>query len=151
MSDDENKNDDISWDEAFEESGDAQSDDDVEAAWGAALEESGDAEGQDELETLNTGFDPVALASEEYPDLEKILDLPVTISMQVGGANISIRNLLQLNQGSVVELDRYAGEPLDVRVNGTLVAHGEVVVVNEKYGIRLTDVISAAERLQKLK
>ncbi|WP_418312544.1 flagellar motor switch protein FliN [Piscirickettsia salmonis] len=71
--------------------------------------------------------------------------------MQVGGANISIRNLLQLNQGSVVELDRYAGEPLDVRVNGTLIAHGEVVVVNEKYGIRLTDVISAAERLQKLK
>ncbi|WP_418312538.1 hypothetical protein [Piscirickettsia salmonis] len=71
MSDDEDKNDDISWDEAFEESGDAQSDDDVEAAWGAALEESGDAEGKDELETLNTGFDPVALASEEYPDLEK--------------------------------------------------------------------------------
>ena len=71
--------------------------------------------------------------------------------MEVGKTKISIRNLLKLNQGSVVELDRLAGEPLDVLVNGTLIAHGEVVVVNEKYGIRLTDVISAAERIQKLK
>jgi flagellar motor switch protein FliN/FliY len=71
--------------------------------------------------------------------------------MEIGRARISIRNLLQLNQGSVVELERLAGEPLDVLVNGTLIAHGEVVVVNEKFGIRLTDVISAAERVQKLK
>ncbi len=71
--------------------------------------------------------------------------------MDVGSAKISIRNLLKLNQGSVVELERLAGEPLDVLVNGTLIAHGEVVVVNEKYGIRLTDVISAAERIEKLK
>jgi flagellar motor switch protein FliN/FliY len=83
--------------------------------------------------------------------LDVILDIPVTISMEVGKTKISIRNLLKLNQGSVVELDRLAGEPLDVLVNGTLIAHGEVVVVNEKYGIRLTDVISAAERIQKLK
>ena len=83
-------------------------------------------------------------------NLEVILDVPVTLSMEVGRTRIPIRNLLQLNQGSVVELDRAAGEPLDVFVNGTLVAHGEVVVVNEKFGIRLTDVISPAERIRKL-
>lgn len=84
-------------------------------------------------------------------NLEVILDVPVTLSMEVGRTRIPIRNLLQLNQGSVVELERAAGEPLDVYVNGTLVAHGEVVVVNDKFGIRLTDVISPAERIRKLK
>ena len=84
-------------------------------------------------------------------NLEVILDIPVTISLEIGRARISIRHLMQLNQGSVVELDRLAGEPLDVLVNGTLIAHGEVVVVNEKFGIRLTDVISAAERVKKLR
>ena len=84
-------------------------------------------------------------------NLEVILDVPVTLSMEVGRTRIPIRNLLQLNQGSVVELERAAGEPLAVFVNGTLVAHGEVVVVNERFGIRLTDVISPAERLRKLK
>ncbi|NDY97146.1 flagellar motor switch protein FliN [Wenzhouxiangella sp. C33] len=83
-------------------------------------------------------------------NLELIQDVPVTLAMEVGRTEISIRNLLQLNQGSVVELDRTAGEPLDVYVNGTLVAHGEVVVVNEKFGIRLTDVISPSERIKKL-
>ena len=83
--------------------------------------------------------------------LDVILDIPVNLSLEVGKSKISIRELLQLNQGSVVELDRLAGEPLDVLVNGTLIAHGEVVVTNDKYGIRLTDVISAAERIQKLK
>ena len=85
------------------------------------------------------------------PNLDVILDIPVTISMEVGSTDISIRNLLQLNQGSVVELDRLAGEPLDVLVNGTLIAHGEVVVVNEKFGIRLTDVISPSERIKRLR
>ncbi|HUN26960.1 MAG TPA: flagellar motor switch protein FliN [Steroidobacteraceae bacterium] len=84
-------------------------------------------------------------------NMEVILDVPVTLSMEVGRTRMPIRNLLQLNQGSVVELDREAGEPLDVFVNGTLIAHGEVVVVNEKFGIRLTDVISPAERIRKLK
>jgi flagellar motor switch protein FliN/FliY len=83
--------------------------------------------------------------------LDAILDIPVSLSMEIGRTRISIRHLLQLNQGSVVELDRLAGEPLDVLVNGTLIAHGEVVVVNEKFGIRLTDVISAHERVQKLR
>lgn len=85
------------------------------------------------------------------PELDVILDIPVNISMEVGNTEITIRNLLQLNQGSVIELDRLAGEPLDVRVNGTLIAHGEVVVVNEKFGIRLTDVVSPSERIKKLK
>ncbi len=84
-------------------------------------------------------------------NLDVVLDIPVTLSMEVGRSRISIRNLLQLNQGSVVELERATGEPLDVFVNGTLVAHGEVVVVNEKFGIRLTDVISPAERIKKLR
>jgi flagellar motor switch protein FliN/FliY len=84
-------------------------------------------------------------------NLDVILDVPVTLSLEVGQTRISIRNLLQLNQGSIVELDREAGEPLDVFVNGTLVAHGEVVVVNDKFGIRLTDVVSPAERLRKLR
>jgi flagellar motor switch protein FliN/FliY len=82
--------------------------------------------------------------------LDMILDISVTIALQIGRSKISIRNLMQLNQGSVVELDRLAGEPLDVLVNGTLIAHGEVVMVNEKYGIRLTDIISPAERVRNL-
>jgi len=86
----------------------------------------------------------------EY-DLDVILDIPVTISVEIGRTNVNIRNLLQLNQGSVVELDRIAGEALDVMVNGTLIAHGEVVVVNDKFGIRLTDVINASERIKQLK
>lgn len=87
----------------------------------------------------------------EKENLDVILDVPVTLSMEIGRTTISIRNLLQLNQGSIIELDRLAGEPLDVLVNGTLIAHGEVVVVNEKFGIRLTDVISPADRVRKLK
>ncbi len=83
-------------------------------------------------------------------NLDAILDVPVTIAMEIGRTRINIRNLLQLNQGSVVELDRLAGEPMDVLVNGTLIAQGEVVVVNDKFGIRLTDVISPADRVKRL-
>jgi flagellar motor switch protein FliN len=101
-----------------------------------------------ELQELTEDSEPGA---NRDVNLEVILDVPVTLSMEVGRTRIPIRNLLQLNQGSVVELERAAGEPLDVFVNGTLVAHGEVVVVNERFGIRLTDVISPAERLRKLK
>ena len=84
-------------------------------------------------------------------NLDVILDIPVTLSMEIGRTELPINSLLQLNQGSVVELDRLAGEPMDVLINGTLIAHGEVVVINEKFGIRLTDVISPAERVKKLK
>ncbi|QSA97641.1 flagellar motor switch protein FliN [Methylococcus sp. EFPC2] len=84
-------------------------------------------------------------------NLDVILDVPVTISIEVGRKRLNIRNLLQLTQGSLIELDRLQGEPMDVLVNGTLVAHGEVVVVNDKFGVRLTDVLSPSERVRKLK
>ena len=121
--------------------------------WDEALDEQAEASAEDaktvELEELTEDSSPIT--GEEKRKLDAILDIPVTISMEVGRSNISIRNLLQLNQGSVVELDRVAGEALDVLVNGTLIAHGEVVVVNDKFGIRLTDVISQTERIKKLK
>lgn len=128
----------------------------AEDPWAGALEEQADAEadvapdaGVQAAPLDNLQDDSVAAGDEV--NLDVILDIPVTIAMEIGRTTISIRNLLQLNQGSVVELDRLAGEPMDVLVNGTLVAHGEVVVVNEKFGIRLTDVISATERLKKLR
>lgn len=141
------------------------------AEWEAAMMEQGD-EAEDEPKSepkseakskpsskeTQQGVDPVSLdeltEDEEpntNPDLDVILDIPVSIAMEVGRTSITIRNLLQLNQGSVIELDRLAGEPLDVLVNGTLIAHGEVVVVNEKFGIRMTDVISPSERIKKLR
>lgn len=92
-----------------------------------------------------------AILSKGDVNLDLLLDIPVMIAMEIGRTKINIRNLLQLTQGSVIELDRMAGEPMDVMVNGTLIAHGEVVVVNEKFGIRLTDVISPAERVRKLR
>ncbi|AOX64033.1 MULTISPECIES: flagellar motor switch protein FliN [Stenotrophomonas] len=84
-------------------------------------------------------------------NLDVILDVPVTLSLEVGRARLPIRNLLQLNQGSVVELERGAGESLDVFVNGTLIAHGEVVVINDRFGVRLTDVVSPSERIRRLR
>ena len=84
-------------------------------------------------------------------NLDVILDVPVTLSLEVGRSRMPIRNLLQLNQGSVIELERGAGEPLDVFVNGTLIAHGEVVVVNDRFGVRLTDVVSPSERIRRLR
>lgn len=83
-------------------------------------------------------------------DLESVLEIPVKLSMEIGQTKISIRNLMSLTRGSVVEFDKEATEPLDVMVNGILVAHGEVVVVNDKFGVRLTDVVSAKERVDKL-
>lgn len=122
-----------------------------EDPWAAAMEEQEDFENAESPE-MKELVDEAGEGSfdGDNPDLEVILDIPVNISMVVGTTPISIRNLLQLNQGSVIELDRMAGEPLDVLVNNTLIAHGEVVVVNEKFGIRLTDVISAAERIRRL-
>ena len=94
------------------------------------------------------------LTSEGHPaaanNLDLILDIPVQLTVELGRTKIAIRNLLQLAQGSVVELDGLAGEPMDVLVNGCLIAQGEVVVVNDKFGIRLTDIISPAERLRRI-
>ena len=123
---------------------------DAMAEQAVAEAEAGGGEGAAAAEFDNLEDTSGGPAGDEA-NMDVILDIPVTISMEIGRTNISIRNLLQLNQGSVVELDRLAGEPMDVLVNGTLVAHGEVVVVNEKFGIRLTDVISPAERVKKLK
>ena len=131
--------------------------------WAAALneQETGEAaanNGEDTGAAPLEQFDEDAadqskapLSREEKRKLDAVMDIPVNITMEVGHAKISIRNLLQLKQGSVIELERLAGEPLDVLVNGTLIAHGEVVVVNDKFGIRLTDVISQVERIKKLK
>ncbi len=99
---------------------------------------------------LGGGAAPPPSAAAGRASLDAILDIPVNLSLEVGRSKISIRNLLQLNQGSVIELDRLAGEPLDVLINGTLVARGEVVVVNDKFGLRLTDVVSAQERIKRL-
>lgn len=90
-----------------------------------------------------------ATAAGQDINLDVVLNVDVRLALEVGRTTISVRDLLQLNQGSVVELDRLAGEPLDVLINGTLIARGEVVVVNEKYGIRLTDVVSPVERIKR--
>jgi flagellar motor switch protein FliN len=117
--------------------------------WAAALDEQADSE--EESRATAATFDELTDESGgSAVNMDAILDVPVTISMEIGRTRINIRNLLQLNQGSVVELDRLAGEPMDVLVNGTLIAQGEVVVVNEKFGLRLTDIISPTERVKRL-
>lgn len=117
--------------------------------WADALEQQGAGEdGQAQAASFNE-LQPEGCGGDIK--LDAILDVPVTIAMEIGRTRINIRNLLQLNQGSVVELDRLAGEPMDVLVNGTLIAQGEVVVVNEKFGIRLTDIVSPADRVRNLK
>jgi len=129
----------------------------AEADWGDALNEQAASEAQGRVDSATfpdlrdaSGDSAKSLTGGDDVNLDIILDVPVTISMEIGRTRINIRNLLQLTQGSVVELDRFAGEPMDVLVNGTLIAHGEVVVVNDKFGIRLTDVISPSERVKKL-
>jgi len=153
MSEDENGELGDDWAAAMNEQG-GDSSDDAAADWGDAMEEQSNAESKEKGEAAAMSFqeleDDAKSIDGEDINLDVILDVPVTISMEIGRTQINIRNLLQLNQGSVVELDRLAGEPMDVLVNGTLVAHGEVVVVNDKFGIRLTDVISASERIKRL-
>jgi len=140
------------WAAALEEQSDEAGGDQQEDPWAEALEE------QAATESAQQQANPAPVAQldddgkpRQDVDLDMVMDIPVTISMEIGRTRISIRNLLQLSQGSVVELDRLAGEPMDVLVNDTLIAHGEVVVVNDKFGIRLTDVISASERIKKLR
>ena len=115
------------------------------------------------LDTVDAADAPTAAAASMPPlraepaaggpeaSLDMILDIPVTLSMEIGTARIPIGDLLQFNPGSVIELDHMVGEPMNVHVNGTLIAHGEVVVVNDKFGIRLTDVVSPSERVKGLK
>jgi len=141
------------WAEAMQEQTDAEAGGDAD--WGDALQEQSESEtlAKAEFSELEEQGEEKAVKADISPDelkLDVILDVPVTVSMEIGRTQVNIRNLLQLNQGSVIELDRFAGEPMDVLVNGTLIAHGEVVVVNDKFGIRLTDVISPSERVKKL-
>ncbi|RQS63467.1 flagellar motor switch protein FliN [Burkholderia sp. Bp8963] len=119
--------------------------------WAAALAE----QNHQPVQAGATGagvFQPLskAAANSTHNDIEMILDIPVKMTVELGRTKIAIRNLLQLAQGSVVELDGMAGEPMDVLVNGCLIAQGEVVVVNDKFGIRLTDIITPSERIRKL-
>lgn len=120
------------------------SEDDLNADWGDAMAEQGVDTA--EMEDFSGGG-----GDGDEINLDVVLDVPVSLSMEVGTTMISIRNLLQLTQGSVVELDRLAGETLDIKANGTLIAHGEVVVVNEKFGVRVLDVVTPEERIRKIK
>ncbi len=136
------------WADALAEAGDAP-DTNVDEAAEAEPEQSDNAGQTGTADVQPASLDPledtsVSSGADKEINLDVILDVPVEVSMEIGSTKMNIRNLLQLNQGSVVELDRLAGEPLNVKVNGTLIAHGEVVVVNEKFGIRLKDIISPA-------
>lgn len=118
--------------------------------WGAAMAEQAAAvQPKADQPAVFTEFSGKKL-NDTQNDIDFILDIPVQLTVELGRTKIAIKNLLQLAQGSVVELDGLAGEPMDVLVNGCLIAQGEVVVVNEKFGIRLTDIITPAERIRKL-
>ena len=103
-------------------------------------------------EALDAGQPSVGASPASAPvnDIHRVLDIPVQLSVELGRKKVAIKHVLQLGQGSIVELDTLAGEPMDVLVNGYLVAQGEVVVVNNKFGIRLTDVVTPSERLRRV-
>jgi flagellar motor switch protein FliN len=126
----------------------------AEDDWGAAIAEQAQAEAamkaQQASPTVFQDFAGGGTKGATHNDIDFILDIPVQLTVELGRTKIAIKNLLQLAQGSVVELDGMAGEPMDVLVNGCLIAQGEVVVVNDKFGIRLTDIISPSERIRKL-
>jgi flagellar motor switch protein FliN/FliY len=133
--------------------------DDMADAWAAALAEtkgSGGGQVASEVSTEQVSpasfanFTPTAATGGAGNDINMILDIPVQLTVELGRTRIPIKNILQLAQGSVVELDALAGEPMDVLVNGFLIAQGEVVVVNDKFGIRLTDIVTPSERMRRL-
>lgn len=143
---------DIAEDLVQEAATDAVAEDD----WGAAMAEQAAAESSAlqnnnvEQAQVFSEFTPKNKLNDTQNDIDFILDIPVQLTVELGRTKIAIKNLLQLAQGSVVELDGMAGEPMDVLVNGCLIAQGEVVVVNDKFGIRLTDIITPAERIRKI-
>ncbi|WP_048308174.1 flagellar motor switch protein FliN [Halomonas sp. PR-M31] len=160
------------WAEAMAEQetaeADGQSDSDASTEeddpWAAAFAEQGEVEPEDEFETPQSNdsapataagdqvFKPLnnAMSSGAVRDLEMIMDIPVKLTVELGRTRITIKQLLELAQGSVIELDGLAGEPMDILINGYLIAQGEVVVVDDKYGIRITEIITPSERVQKL-
>ncbi|QYF92024.1 flagellar motor switch protein FliN [Massilia sp. PAMC28688] len=134
---------------------DNQDDTSMDDDWGAAIAEQAKAEAEAlQSQTASAAvfkdFSNKGTKNETPNDIDFILDIPVQLTVELGRTKIAIKNLLQLAQGSVVELDGMAGEPMDVLVNGCLIAQGEVVVVNDKFGIRLTDIITPSERIRKL-
>jgi flagellar motor switch protein FliN/FliY len=124
----------------------------AEDDWAAAMAEQGNAEATAKAQPAQIfpAFGETAGKGSMMNELDMILDIPVQIAVELGRTKITIKNLLQLAHGSVVELDAMAGEPMSVFVNGTLIAQGEVVVVNDKFGIRLTDIITPSERMRKI-
>jgi flagellar motor switch protein FliN/FliY len=134
---------------------DNQDDQSMDDDWGAAIAEQAKAEAdalaaQTASAAVFKDFSTKGARNDTPNDIDFILDIPVQLTVELGRTKIAIKNLLQLAQGSVVELDGLAGEPMDVLVNGCLIAQGEVVVVNDKFGIRLTDIITPSERIRKL-
>ena len=135
---------------------------DTDVDWGEALAEQGAASAAVQAQVVPEAavagarvFQPLQVNSNSGPeiargDIDRVLDVPVQLTAELGRTRITIKNLLQLSQGSVVELDGMAGEPMDIFINGYLIAQGEVVVVNEKFGIRLTDIITPSERISKV-
>lgn len=163
-----NKDDMSEWGEAMQEQADtpvdadisneisdvADSTDTTENPWGNALAEQSESEESKNGDIDAADFEQLQKSrgdSADKVDLDVLLDIPVTLQLEIGRAKVSIRNLLSYTQGSVIEMSRLAGEPLDLLVNGTLIAHGEVVVINDKFGVRLTDVVSPQERIKQLK
>ena len=135
---------------------DATEDDSAMDDWGAAMAEQAASEPAPQAAeavgnpAIFKEFSSNSVPTETHNDIDFILDIPVQLTVELGRTKIAIKNLLQLAQGSVVELAGMAGEPMDILINGFLIAQGEVVVVNDKFGIRVTDIISPAERIRKL-
>ena len=134
---------------------DNQDDQSMDDDWGAAIAEQAKAEAdalqnQAASAAVFKDFSNKGTKTETPNDIDFILDIPVQLTVELGRTRIPIKHILQLAQGSVVELDALAGEPMDVLVNGFLIAQGEVVVVNDKFGIRLTDIVTPSERMRRL-
>jgi flagellar motor switch protein FliN len=129
--------------------GDAPADDDLSAAMAEQASTRMSVEAAAQPANIFPRLAPGAVP-EGTQDLDLILDIPVNLTVELGRTKIPIKHILQLAQGSVIELDALAGEPMDVLVNGCLIAQGEVVVVNEKFGIRLTDIVTPSERMRRL-
>ena len=137
---------------------DTMNPDSIADDWAQALEEQASSAAADSAPVFDAANAPATPSSAPsggtnngaIPDIQMVLDIPVQLSVELGRVKVPIKYILQLAQGSVVELDALAGEPMDVLVNGYLIAQGEVVVVNEKFGIRLTDIVTPSERMRRV-
>ncbi len=138
---------------AVEDKPDQKPEDDGMADWAEALQEQKTTDAKADVQpggVLSGDASRSSAGDAPASDINMVLDIPVQLSVELGRTKVPIKHILQLGQGSVVELDAMAGEPMDVLVNGYLIAQGEVVVVNDKFGIRLTDVVTPSERLRRI-